>query len=59
MAIWLMRRLQRLLCEQFTLFPTEIATDAGRVGAPTTERRDNVLRTRKRALALNYGGSID
>jgi hypothetical protein len=29
MAVWLMRRLQCLPCEQFTLFHAEIATTAG------------------------------
>ena len=36
-----------------------IATGSGRVGPPTDDRRDNVLRTRKRAHALTYGGAID
>jgi hypothetical protein len=53
-----MRRLQRLLCEQFTLFYAEVAT-AGRVATSTNDRRDNVLRTRERAHALSHGGSID
>jgi hypothetical protein len=29
MAVWFMRRLQCLLCEESTLFHAEIATDAG------------------------------
>ena len=29
MAVWFMRRLQCLPCEEFTLFRAEIATDAG------------------------------
>jgi hypothetical protein len=48
-----------LLCEEFTLFRTAIATDAGRVATPTNDHRDNVLRTRQRAHALNHGGAID
>jgi hypothetical protein len=59
MAVWFMRRLQCLSCEAFTLFPAEIATAAGSVGKPTNHRRNNVLRTRKRAQALNSGGAID
>ena len=56
MAVCLM---SRLLCEEFTLFRAGIATDAGRVGTPTDDRRDNVLRTRERAHALNHGGTMN
>ena len=59
MAVWFMRRLQCLLCEEFTLFHVEIATDARTAETPTNDRRDNVLRTRERAHALNHGGAID
>ncbi len=59
MAVWFMRWLQCLLCEQSTLFHAEIAADAGRAGTPQNDRRDNVLRTRERAHALNHGGAID
>jgi len=75
MAIWFMRWLQRadtiqtadgiaitiapLLCDKLTLFRAEVATGAGRVGTPANDRRDNVLRTRERARALNHGGAID
>jgi len=59
MAVWFMRRLQCLFCEEFTSFRAEIATDAGSVGIPTNDRRDNVLRTRECARALNHGGAID
>jgi hypothetical protein len=59
MAVWFMRRLQCLLCEEFTLFRADIATDAGSLGTPTNDRRDSVLRTRERAHALNHGGAID
>ena len=59
MAVWFMRQLQCLLCEEFTLSCAEIAADAGSVGTPTNDRRDNVLRTRERAHALNHGGAID
>ena len=58
MAVWFMRRLQCLPCEAFTLFFVEIATHAGSAGTPTNHRRNNVLRTRKPAQALN-GGAID
>ena len=51
MAVWFMRRLQRLFCEEFTLSRAEIAADAGSVGTPTNDRRDNVLRTRELAHA--------
>jgi hypothetical protein len=59
MAIRFMRRLQCLLCEEFTLFHAEIATSAGTAGTPTNRRQDNVLRTRERAQALNHGGTMD
>jgi hypothetical protein len=39
------------------LFYVEIATDAGSVETPTNDRRDNVLRTRELAHALNHGGA--
>jgi hypothetical protein len=39
------------------LVHVEIATDAGRVETPTNDRRDNVLRTRELAHALNHGGA--
>ena len=35
MAIWFMRRLQCLFCEEFILSRAEIATDAGSVETPT------------------------
>jgi hypothetical protein len=57
MAVWFIRWLQCPLCEEFTPFDVEIATGA-RVRTPTNDRRDNVLRTRKRAHALNRGGAI-
>ena len=41
MTVWFMRRLQCLLC----------------VETPTNDRRDNVLRTRELAHALNHGGA--
>jgi hypothetical protein len=59
MAVWFMRRLQCLPCEQFTLFHGDIAAVAGSVGIATNDRRNNVLRTRERAQALNYGGATD
>ena len=55
MAGWFMRRLQCLPCEAFTLFFADIATGAGSVGTPTNDRRNNVLRTRKRAQAFHGG----
>jgi hypothetical protein len=58
MAGWFMRWLQGLFCEQFALFHAEIAA-AGSMGTPTNHRRDDVLRTRKRAPALNHGGATD
>ena len=57
MAGWFMRRLQCLPCEAFTLFFAEIATAAGSAGTPTNRRRNNVLRARERAQALNHGGA--
>jgi len=57
MAVWFMRWLQCLLSEESTLFHVEIATDARRVETPTNDRRDNVLRTRELAHALNHGGA--
>src|SRR5258708_25455063 len=59
MAVWFMRRLQCLFCEEFTLSRAEIAADAGSVGTPTNDRRDHVLLTRERAHALNHGGALD
>jgi hypothetical protein len=58
MAVWVMPRLQCLLCEEIILSRTELATDAGSAETPANDRRDNVLRTRERAHALNYGGAI-
>ena len=58
MAVWFMRRLQGLLCEEFTLSRAEIAADPGSAGRPTNDCRNNVLRTRERAHALNHGGAI-
>jgi hypothetical protein len=59
MAVWFMRWLQCPLCEEFTLSRAEIATDAGRPGTQTNDCRNNVLRARERAHALNHGGAID
>jgi hypothetical protein len=59
MAVWFMRRLQCLPCEQFTLLYTGIAVAAGRVETPTNDRRNNVLRTRARAHALHHAGATD
>jgi hypothetical protein len=36
-----------------------IAAYSGRVGTLANHRRDNVLRTREPAHALNHGGAID
>jgi len=58
MALALMRWPQCLLCEEFTLSHVEIAADATRPGTSIDDRRDNVLRTRERAHALNYGDAI-
>ena len=58
MAVWIMPRLQCLLCAEFTLSRAELATDAGSAATPANDCRDNVLRTRERAHALNYGGAI-
>ena len=59
MAVWFMRQLQCLLCEEFTLFRADVATGAGRLGTLTNDRRDNALHARERAHALNHGGAID
>jgi hypothetical protein len=58
MALALMRWPQCLLCEQFTLSRVEITADAARPGKSINDRRDNVLRTREHAHALNHGGAI-
>jgi hypothetical protein len=55
MAVWFMRRLQCLPCEQFTLFYTGIAVATGSVETLTNDRRNNVLRTRAHAHASNRG----
>jgi hypothetical protein len=47
-----------LRCEEITLFRAEIAAGAG-AGTPTNDHRNNVLRTRERAHALNHGDAID
>ena len=60
MAVWFIRRLQCLFCEEFTLSRAEIAfPDAGSAETPTNDRRENVLRTRKHWHALNHGCAID
>ena len=58
MAVWSVRWLHCLLCEESALFQVEIATDARRAGTSTNARRDHVLHTRERAPALNRGGAI-
>jgi hypothetical protein len=58
MAVWFMRRLQSLLCEQSSLFHAEMAPDAGSSRTPINDCRNNVLRTRARAQALKHGGTI-
>jgi hypothetical protein len=58
MALALIRWPQCLRCEQFTLSHVEIAADAARPGKSINDRRDNVLRTREGAHALNRGGAI-
>jgi len=37
-AVWFVRGLQQLLCEELTLFHAEVATDIGCVGTPTNDR---------------------
>jgi hypothetical protein len=59
MAVWFMRRLQCLFCEENALSRAEIATNAGSVETPTNDCRDNVLRTWECAHALSRGGAID
>jgi hypothetical protein len=59
MAVWFMRRLQGLPCKQFALFHAEIAIGAGRPETPTNHRRNNVVRTRRRAPALNHAGATN
>jgi len=49
---------QCLLCKEFALSCAEIITDAARLETPTSDRRNNVLRTRERTHALNHGGTI-
>jgi hypothetical protein len=58
MAVWIMRRLQSLPCQGFTLARAATATSARNARTPINDRRDNVLRTRKRAHSLNCGGAI-
>jgi hypothetical protein len=58
MALWIMRRMQWLRREEFTLFRAAIAAATKAWETPTNDGRDNVLRTRKHAYALNYGGAI-
>jgi hypothetical protein len=56
MAVWFMRC---LLCEKFTLFRAEITADAEAWQHQQNNRRNNVLRIRECAHALNHGGAID
>ena len=58
MAVCFVRRLQRLFCEDFTLFNAEIATDAARAGAPAMIVKTTCC-ARKRAQALSHGDAID
>jgi hypothetical protein len=58
MALWIMRRLQSLACQAFAPARATTAIHAGSAGTPINDRRDNVLRMRKRAHALNGGGAI-
>jgi hypothetical protein len=48
MAVWIMRRLQSLPCQGFTPARAATATSARSARTPINDRRDNVLRTRKR-----------
>ena len=58
MAVWIMRRLQSLPCQGFTLARAATATNAGSVATPINDRQGDVLRARRRAHALNHGGAI-
>lgn len=58
MTVWFMRWLQ-CLRRIHPSFRAEVTTVAGTLGTPTNDPRDNVLRTRERAHALNHGGGID
>ena len=58
MSLWIMRRLQSLACQAFTSARAATATRAGSAGTPINDRRDNMLRMRKRARALNRRGAI-
>jgi hypothetical protein len=58
MAAWIMHRLQSLPCQGLTPARVATATSAGTAATPINDRRENVLRTRKRAHALNRGGAI-
>jgi len=58
MSLWIMRRLQSLACQAFTLARAAAALRAGSAGTPINDRRDHVLRMRKRAHSLNRGGAI-
>jgi hypothetical protein len=58
MAVWFMRRLQWLLCEESMPIPAEIAGGAENPRTPTIDCRNKALRTRERAHALHRGGTI-
>jgi len=58
MVVWIMRRLQSLPCQGFTPARAATATSARSAGTPINDRRDDVLRARRRAHAFNRGGAI-
>src|SRR5439155_20616160 len=58
MGLWIMRRLQSLACQALAPARAATATRAGSAGTSINDRRDNVLRMRKPAHALNGGGAI-
>ena len=49
MAVWFMRWLQGVLCEQPPLFHVRIASFAASMRAPSINGRDDAFRTRARA----------
>ena len=58
MAVWFMRWLQGVPCEQFPLFDVDIASRAASTQTPVTDHRDDAWHARERVPAIACGGGI-
>ena len=52
MAVWFMRRLQGVPCEQSYQFDVDIAAGARKTRIPINDQRDDALRALARSLSL-------